>query len=885
MVSFSRLGALFRKKKLDAEMTEEMRLHLELLTEQNIARGMAPEEARYAAQRAFGGVDQVMEQCRDQRGWAWLGQVARDLRFSARSLRRSPGFTLTVVFTLALCIGANTTVFSALYGLILRRLPFREPGQLVEVYNSQIKAGQPKKLISVAQYLSLKANADLFEGFALWRDWTFNIGENSEAYRGVGARVSAEFFSLLGIHPLLGRFYTMQEGVPGKDHVLVLTQSYWEKTYKADPDVIGKVLRLSGEEFTIIGVAPKTLEEFNGVAIFLKPFEWTADAATPRSRLAQAATMYARVKSGVSLSSALSQLKTIETRFQDQLAPPDIREFINRTGQTVAMGQVRAEQSKSVKTGLLLLQGCALFVLVLGCINVANLMLARANARQVELAVRQALGAGRGALARQLFTEGLLLALAGALCGITLTWTSLHVINIYTADMVREVQPIDINEAVLGSTTAAGALVAAMITLLPIVNTWRTNLLASMQGGARGATGSSGMRVVSGLLVTLQVTLAMTLLVGACLLIRSFAKVMAINPGFDAWHLIHGRVAFNGLSTPAEDKAKQDLIMAKMREIPGVDSICYSSNRVVDGHFYTTSFPIRGSLLGSQDTYPTAKWLGVSPGFFRTMGIRLIEGRDFNEGDVQSKFPCAYIVDRRFAERYFPGRSPVGEKFKFGEGNKPEEEPVIVGVVEVAKLGGQDEQDGAPFVYAALGAGWGGFSIEVRTQRPFEDMVAQMRAKLRSVDPTLPLYGVAHLQADLDGLAANRRGIMTLLVGLALIALILAAVGIYGMLAYDVSRRTREIGIRGAIGATRGEIVSMILRQMLWKVSLGLALGLLLAFSLSRFMSSLLFDVKPTDPLTYFGVTALLATVALLSSWLPARRAAKVDPIVALRCE
>lgn len=791
-----------------------------------------------------------------------------------------------MVLTLTLCIGANTTVFSVLYGLILRRLPFPEPGQLVEVYNSQAKAGQPKKFAGVVQYLDFKGAADLFESFALWRDWTFNIGDELNLDRGVGARVTADLFPLLGIEPLLGRFFTLEECTPGKDHVLVLTQSYWEKAYGADPAAIGKVLRLSGEAFTIIGVAPRSLEAFNVSGIFLKPFEWMSDMTVPRTRLAPVATLYARIKSGVPLSSALAQLQVLEARFYTQAAPPDLREFIDRTGQQVALGQVRAEQTKAVKTSLLLLQGCALFVLLLGCVNVANLMLARANARQVELAVRQALGAGRGALGRQLFTEGLLLALTGAALGIVLTWTSLRVINLYTAGMIREVQPIAINGAILACTIAGVVVVAALIALLPIVNTWRTNLLASMQGGARGASAGSRVRVASGLLITLQVTLAMMLLVGAGLLIRSFAQVMAVDPGFDAPHLIHARVAFNGLSNPTSDRAKQDLIVTRMREIPGVESISYSSNRIVDGHFYTTSFSILGAVLGHEDTFPTGKWLGVSANFFQTMGIRIIEGRDFTEADCQWKMPRAYIVDRRFAQRYFPGRSAIGQQFDLHDPDaKPEDIPTIVGVAEVAKLSGQDEQDGAPFVYAAMGGGWGGFSIEVRTHRPFDQMVALMRAKLRTVDPALPLYGVTNLQADLDAMAANRRGVMTLLVGFALIALILAAIGIYGLLAYDVTRRTREIGIRGAIGATRGQIVSMILRQMLWKVVVGLALGLVVAFYLSRFMSSLLFEVKPTDPLTYFGVTGLLAVVALLASWLPARRAAKVDPIVALRCE
>jgi predicted permease len=881
------LRAVFRRRKTETEMAEEIRLHLELQTEQNLAAGMDPDEARYAALRKFGGVEQIKERCRDQRGWVWLELRWKELRFIVRSLRRAPGFTAAVVATLALCIGANTTVLSVLYGLILKPLPFRDAGQLVEIYNSQPNAGQPKMMTSVAQYLDFKANADLFEDFALWRAWSFNIGEESDPERGIGIRATADIFAMLGIQPLLGRFYTMEECAPGRDHVLVLTQSFWEKNYAADPTVIGRTIRLSSEPFRIIGVAPRSLEAFNVDLVMLKPFEWLPQLSAPQARGVFNATMYARVKSGLGLQSALAQLATLEKHFRDDVAPPGLRDFYDRNGQQVALGRVRAEQTKTVKTSLLLLQGGALFVLLLGCVNVASLMLARANARQAELAVRQALGASRGALARQMFAEGMILAMSGAVLGLTLTWASLRVINRYTIAMVREVQPVTLDLTVLGATIFGAMVVALLIGLLPIVKTWRTNLLTSMQGGSRGASGGGGMRAASGLLVTTQVALALTLLVGACLLIRSFAKVMAIDPGFDAKRVVHGRVAYNGsYVNEASILAVQEQIMRKMREIPGVESAAYSSHLPVNMAFHISTFPIRGSVLGKEDTYPTGAWMGVSPEFFETMGIRILEGRAFNEADYRPNARRVFIVDRRFAERYFPGRSPVGEMFGFAApGQKPEECPVFVGVAEIAKLYGQEDRGGVPFVYSAMGAGGGGISIVVKTARPYAEVASAMRAQLRSVDSTLPLYQMATLQMQLDALAGNRRGVMLLLGAFAGIALMLSAVGMYGMLAYDVTQRTREIGIRGAIGATRGQVVRMILRQGLVKAGLGLVIGLAASFYLSRFMSSQLYDVKASDPLVYAVVTGLLLAVALLASWLPARRAAKVDPMVALRCE
>lgn len=816
----------------------------------------------------------------------WLGQFGRDLRFAFRSLRRAPGFSVAVVITLALCVGANTTILSVLYGLILKPMPFRDAGQLVEVYASFPKNDQPKRPVSIPQYLDYRANADLFDGFALWTVWTFNIGEESDPDRGIGARVTADYFALMGVQPLLGRFYTMEECAPGKDAVLVLTQSFWEKKYMADPAVIGRVIRLSGQPFTIIGVAPRTIEALNTDTTVLKPFEWQPPQAAPQLRASQNGTMYARIKPGVAHAAALAQLATLEKRFYTEVAGPPLRDFLDRGGFRMGLGQVRAEQTKSVRTGLWMLQGGALFVLLLGCVNVANLMLARANARQGEFAVRQALGAGRAALARQMLAEGLVLAGSGAVIGLVLCWTSLRLINTYTTTIVREVQPVALDRTVLAVTLLVTLLVAGVIALLPIVKTWRINLLTSLQGGARGASASGGLRAMSGFLVIAQVALALMLLVGAGLLLRSFARVMAVNPGFDAGRVIQGRTAFGGSGQKAESvRSTEDLILTRMREIPDVEKVGATSSFALNGRFPIASLPIRGSALGQSDTFPTASIIIVSPEYFDVMGIRLLEGRAFTAADAVPGARRVFIVDQNFARKYFPGRSAVGEMFDFRVPNLPPEQwPVIVGVVSAAKLNGTEDQSGVPFVFVPLGPA-AAFSMVLRTSRPPGEIVPLMRQKLRSVDSSLPLYNVGSLQEGLNGMLANRRGVMWLLGAFAGIALLLSAVGIYGMLAYDVSQRTREIGIRGAIGASRGQIVGLILKQGLWKAGIGLVVGLAGAFYLSRYMGSLLFEVKPSDPPVFAGVSLLLLLVALLASWLPARRASKVDPIIALRCE
>jgi putative ABC transport system permease protein len=885
MKVLQKIRAVFRKKRLDAEMTEEVRLQLEQRVRENIPTGLAPNEVRYAALRKFGGVEQAKEIARGQRGWLWLENLIRDCRFSFRSLRRSAGFSLAVVVTLALCIGANTTIMSVLYGLILRPMPFPDAGQLVEIYTSFPKNNQPKRPVSVTQYVDFKQHADLFAGLALWNFWTYNIADESDPERGIGARVTADYFSILGVQPLLGRFYTMEECVPGKDGVVVLTQSFWERKYHADPAVLGRVVRLSGRNYTIIGVAPRSLEALNTDATFLKPFEWQPAQAAPQARFSQNGILYARLRPGVAPTAALAQLNTLEKQFQEQVAPAGAREFIARTGFQMGLGRVRAEQTKSVRTSLLLLQAGAFFVLLLGCVNVANLMLARANARQVELAVRQALGAGRAALARQMIVEGLLLAGLGTACGLALTWTSLRLINTYTTAIVREVEPVVVDGTVLGATLLTTVVVALLIAALPVARTWRTSLLTALQGGARGVSASGGMRMASGLLVTAQVALALVLLVGAGLLLRSFARVMAVDPGFDAAHVIQGRVAFESIQNVDAARSINELVLTRMREIPGVEKVAATNSFALNGRFPIQSLPIRGSATGNGDTLPSASLIIVSPEYFDVMGIRLLEGRLFTAADLLPNAPRVYAVDRDFARKYFPGHSPVGESFDFGDPALPPQQwPRIIGVVTVAKLNGIEDRSGVPFVYVPLGPS-GAFSVVLRTTLPAATIVPQMRRKLREVDASLPLYNVRSLQAGLDDMLANRRGVMWLLGAFAGIALLLAAVGIYGMLAYDVAQRTKEIGIRGAIGATRGQIVGLILRQGLWNTGIGVAIGLAGAVFLSRYLGSLLFEVKPTDPAVFAGVTLLLLAVSLGASWLPAWRAARVDPMVALRAE
>lgn len=821
-------------------------------------------------------------------GISWLRALGRDLRFSVRSLKRAKAFSFAVIATLTLCIWANTAVLSVLYSLVLKPRPIPDAGQVVDVFNSRPKAGQMEQQVSVNQYLDYKENADLFSGVSIWHGWMFNVGEETGPVRYVGMMVTSEYFDVVGLRPFMGRFFTDEECQPGKEFVAVLTQSFWETHYNADPDILGKEVSLTGRLYTVVGVMPKAYEELSIAPKLLRPFVVRPEHMNPQWRTAGMGAITARIKTGVAHGAALAQLQTLEHRFRDSVADPGVRDHLYRGGHRMGLKKLRDKQTEPVRKSLLMLQGGALLVLLLGCVNVASLMLARANTRQAEFAVRQSLGAGRLALSRQLFTEAAVLAVTGAALGLGLAVASLPVVNGYLAAIIFGIPPVKLDWDLVGLTLLVSFGVSLLIGFLPVLRIWRTgSLQRAIQGGTRGASTSVGIRAMSGILVVAQVALALILLVGAGLLIRSFSKVMAIDPGFDASQVIHARVAYDSSYRDMEMlKGLQNRILEKMREIPGVESVSISGRMPGYGDSRSENLPLKGMPPGQDGTYPTAAVFGVSPEYFETMGIRLLEGRNFTAADNLPDARWVFIVDRLFAERYFPDRSALGQEFGFiPRGQDPDAFPRIIGVVEVARVSGLENPNREPYVYNAIGTSRGGLSIEFRTKRTFEDMMPIIRAQLRAVDPILPIYQAQSMQTRLDEASANRRGVMLLLGIFSGVALVLAAVGIYGMLSYDVTQRTKEIGIRAAIGATREQIVALILKQGMMKTGLGMVIGLGGAFFLSRYLGSLLYEVDPRDLPVFAGVTFLILLVAFFASWLPARRAAKIDPMVALRSE
>lgn len=816
-----------------------------------------------------------------------LEQWGRELRHAVRRLARAPGFSLAVLGSLVVCLGPNAATLSALYALVLKPLPFPAPAQLVTIVNVAEKTGGQIVQSSTTQFVDFKANADLFAGVSAIRRDDATLDDENIPMRVTVISAAGDFFGLLGVQPIAGRFFTPDEEVAGRNRVLVLSQAAWAARYNFDPATIGAKVRMGGQVYTIIGVAPRSLESLCYQVSFFQPYVPAAAKFDPQTRYRGDLALYARLKPGVTPEVGRAQLNALEKNFLETKAGPPLRALLAAAGYRLAIEPLRAGGWVGETNALWLLQAGALLVLLIGCVNVVNLFLARMNAKRLELAIRVALGAGRGALLRQMLAESFLLTGAAAVTGVGVALIALRVFNRYLPVLVAGAPPVTLDLTVTGAMLSVAGVIALVVGVLPLHLLWRTGLRL---GESRTASSGAGSRAVSGALVTAQVAVAVILLVGASLLLRSFANVMAVDPGFDAAHVIQARLALPArYGNAATRTPMQRRILDAFREIPGVEHVGASLSPVLLSNERPVPFGLRGEAVpaGDGESRHLIHIAAVSPEFFATMGLRLVSGREFNDADQYPKAPVA-IVDEAFVERYFPGRLVEGQEIYLNWGFPlgVDAWPRIVGVVTRANFTGLDSRDNLPFVYVSTaGYGSGRFTAFVRSRRPVAEMLGEMRAKLHALDSSVPLFSAGSLEAGLDDQLATRRGITLLLGAFSGLALLLAAVGLYGVLSYDVTQRTREIGIRGAIGASRGQIIGLILRQGMARTVLGLAAGVAGALYLTRYLDALLFGIGALDPVSYAAVPGLLAGVALLACWLPARRAAKVDPIVALRAE
>jgi predicted permease len=800
----------------------------------------------------------------------------RDIRFGVRALVHSPIFTVVTVLSLALGIGANTAIFSVVNGLLLRPLPYPESEQIVDVWHTppqQSFPGLDRFSVSPANYLDWKAQSNAFEQMAIYTYTGLSLSTSNDPLPLIGAAVSSDFFSVLRTNAMQGRTFTPDEEQPGRDQVVVISHGLWQRAFGANPNIVGQTLTLNSRSFTVVGIMPAGFQLPREADLWV-PLAW--DDKERQTRSIHDYIVIARLKQSVSLPQAQAEMSTISTRLEQQYPEEN-------SGWGAVVIPLREDLVGDIRTALLVLFSAVGFVLLIACANVANLMLARGANRQKEIAVRIALGAGRARLVRQLLTESVLLAVTGGVLGLLLAvWGSRMLVRLGSLPNSGD---IGIDTWALGFTLLVSFAAGIIIGIVPALQFTKSSLSETLKQGS-GRTGGSPMKQhTRKALVVSEVALSLVLLIGAGLMIRSFWKLQNVDPGFDTSNALTMSVALTPIrySEPHQQLAFLDRAMEQIRAVPGVVSVGTTTTIPLAGGGSTQPFSIEGRPTGTIAEQPMAQTRYISPDYFKAIGIPLRQGRFFSDQDRDNSVPVI-IISEAMARRFWPGENPIGKRltpsFHSKEGARE-----IVGVVGDVKARGLDS-DASTMMYLPYKQAPRPFmSFVVRTSSNPESLVQPVSRAIYSIDKEQALTDVQTMDQVLMQSLSDRRFNMTLLLTFAGVALVLAAVGVYGVMNYTVTLRRRELGIRMALGAKASDVLRLVLRQGLTLTLIGVGAGLISAYALTRLMASLLYGVTATDYLTFASVSAVLIVVGLVASFVPARRATKVDPTIALRTE
>ena len=868
---------LSHRRKLEEQLEKELRFHLDQYATDLIARGCNPEEARRQSHLAVGRPEQMKEECRDVRGTRWIEDLWQDFRYAVRTLRRRPGFTAIAVITLALGIGASTAIFSAVNPILFEPLPYPHASRVMTLWDFGTEGS--RAFVTFGTFRELAQRNRSFEAMATLKDWQPAMISSATPERLDGQRVSASYFRVLGVPPMLGRdFDAADDGVNGPK-VAILSYRLWQRRFNGDPVIVGRQITLDDNLFTVAGVMPQTFENVLSPAVELwTPLQYDATLPIDGREWGHHLRMVGRMRPGVASAQAQREM--------DAIARTPVREFTRAPWAAMKRGLIlnplQDDVTRGVRSALLAVLGAVSLLLIIACVNVTNLLLAQGAQRRGEFAMRAALGAGRTRMIRQLLTESLLLAAVGGGLGMLVANFGVAALVALSPAGLPRVNAITVDSSVFAFALTVTVLIGLGIGLISAMRAHRQDLHVGMRQNSRSTAG--GHQKTRRSLVVAEVALALVLLVSAGLLLRSMERVFAVSPGFTASHLLTMQVQTASRRFD-DDQANRRFfaqVLQAASEVPGVAAAALTSQLPLSGdHLGAFGVHFESSEPGKNES---ALRYAVSPGYLETMNIPLERGRLLDSHDVAGA-PIAVVINESLAKRKFPNGDAVGRRIHVG----PEEGPwaTIVGVVgdvrHTSLAAGIDDA-----FYMTSAQGWfadNPMSLVLRVQGDAAALAPVIKKAIWAVDKDQPITRVATMDALVAASEAERRFALIVFEAFALVALALAAAGIYGVLSGSVTERTREIGVRSALGASRTDILALVIRQAMALAGFGVAIGLVAAIAASRVLTSLLFGVSRLDPITYCGVVALLASVAALAAWMPAWRAARVDPTIALRME
>jgi len=868
-----RFGGLFNKGRKDRELQDELESHVQMHMADNLRSGMAPVEARRQAIIQMGGIESTKEDYREQRGLPVLETLWQDVCFGVRMLRKNPGFAATAILTVAIGIGSCTVLFSMVNGVLFRPLRFPDPQQIVAI--SETAPNRQPELVAPAAYLDWVNQASVFAHLAALEVHSYATRLDGRAANLVGMEVTVSYFSVLGVQPFRGRSFLADEGLPGKNHVVALSYRAWQNQFGGRDDIINQIIMLDDQPYTIVGVVPD-IKLWGGAALFTP---LTFSAVNGGDYGSHGLTCVGRLKPGITLRQAQAEMDVVSDHIAR--AHPD-----SNLGHGARVTSLLDYITGDVRLQLLVLLCAVGFLLLIACVNVASLLVARANSRQREIAVRSALGASRGRIMRQFLSESLLLAVGGGALGVLLAYASMGAVSHFASRYLPRTQEISLDGTVLAMTVGLMLVVGLGVGLVPAFQCSRADLAEPLKGSGRGTSSGRKPQRLRSLLVTAEIALAMMLLVGTGLLARSLMAMQQADQGFKT-----SDIYINGLSLAGKKYDSSQKIMTFVNEaiervssLPDAHAIAFSSDLPM-----VSSRGLLFAVVGAPEVpvrdLPHTRSSLVTPDYFHAMSIPLVRGRGFTARDMPGA-PRVVIINQELAQRYFPGIDPIGQRLMiYTMGDKPDVVREIVGVVGNVRPWGPQSEIGS-LVYEPLAQNpEGDVTLILKAQGPAPALPAAVTDIIRALDPDLPFPSLSHYDATVATAWFRQRFSSILFTMFSSIALLLAAIGIYGVMAYSVSQRTQEIGIRMALGAQMGDVLRLVSASGARIVALGLLIGAAGSLAFAQALRSLLFNTSPSDPLTLLLVGMLLTCVACLACWVPARRAAKVDPMVALRHE